>query len=68
VTVIGEGRAETVQLSLPEGGFPKGIGIGSMVIPEAMVAITWEKNGRWGVMVRANSVKVAGGRPPAEAA
>ena len=23
VTLIGEGRAETVQLALPEGGFPK---------------------------------------------
>jgi len=62
VTVIGEGRAQTVQLSLPEGGFPKGLGIGSMVIPENMVAITWEKNGRSGVMVRAKSIKVEGGQ------
>src|ERR1700691_3551181 len=61
VTVIGEGRAQTVQLSLPEGGFPKNIGIGAMVVPEDMVAITWEKNGRSGVMVRATSVKVEGG-------
>jgi len=61
VTVIGEGRAETVQLSLPEGGFPKNLAIGTTVVPDNMVAITWEKNGRWGVMVRANSVKVEGG-------
>jgi hypothetical protein len=62
VTVIGEGRAETVQLALPEGGFPKGLGIGAMIVPEAMIAVTWEKNGRSGVMVRAKSVKVEGGQ------
>ena len=62
VTVIGEGRAETVQMTLPEGGFPKGLGIGALVVPEAMVAVTWEKNGRSGVMVRAKSVKVEGGQ------
>ena len=62
VTVIGEGRAETVQMTLPEGGFPKGLGIGALVIPEAMLAVTWEKNGRSGVMVRAKSVKVEGGQ------
>ena len=60
VTVIGDSRAETVQLTLPEGGFPKNIGIGAIVIPEEMVAVTWEKNGRSGVMVRAKSVKVEG--------
>ena len=62
VTVIGEGRAETVQLALPEGGFAKELGIGAVIVPEAMVAVTWEKNGRSGVMVRAKSVKVAGGQ------
>jgi hypothetical protein len=62
VTLIGEGRAETVQLALPEGGFPKGIGIGTIVIPEGMVAVTWDKNGRSGVMVRAKAIKVEGGQ------
>lgn len=62
VTVIGDSRAETVQMTLPEGGFPKGLGIGAVVVPEAMVAVTWEKNGRSGVMVRAKSVKVEGGQ------
>ena len=62
VTVIGEGRAETIQLSLPEGGFPKGLGLGAIVIPGDMVAVTWEKNGRSGVMVRAKSIKVEGGQ------
>ena len=62
VTVIGEGRAETVQLALPEGGFPKDLGIGAVIVPEGMVAVTWEKNGRSGVMVRAKSVKVQGGQ------
>lgn len=61
VTIIGDSRAETVQLTLPEGGFPKNIGIGAIVVPEEMVAVTWEKNGRSGVMVRAKSVKVEGG-------
>lgn len=62
VTVIGESRAETIQLTLPEGSFPKGLGIGSIVVPEHMVAVTWEKNGRSGVMVRAKSVRVEGGQ------
>jgi hypothetical protein len=62
VTLIGDGRAETVQLALPESGLPKGLGIGAMIIPESMVAVTWEKNGRFGVMVRARSVKVEGGQ------
>jgi hypothetical protein len=62
VTVIGEGRAETVQVALPEGSFPKGLGIGTIVVPEAMVAVAWEKNGRSGVMVRAKSLKVEGGQ------
>ena len=67
VTIIGESRAETVQLTLPEGGFPKNIGIGAIVVPEEMVAVTWEKNGRSGVMVRAKSVKVEGGLAGAKA-
>ena len=33
-----------------------------MILPEGMVAVTWEKNGRSGVMVRAKSVKVQGGQ------
>lgn len=61
LTVIGEGRAETVQFSLPEGGFPKDLGVGAMNVPEEMVAVTWEKNGRSGVMVRTKSRKVEGG-------
>jgi hypothetical protein len=62
VTVIGEGRAETVQLGLPEGGFPKGLGIGTLIVPEALVAIPGVKDGRFGVMVRARSIKVVGGQ------
>jgi hypothetical protein len=61
VTVIGESRAETIQLAVPEGGFPKELGVGAFVTPEAMVAIHWERNGRWGVMLSAKSVKAAGG-------
>ena len=60
VTVIGD-RAETVQMSVPEGAFPKGLGIGAMVVPEQMTAVVWEKNGRFGVMVRTKSLKVEGG-------
>lgn len=61
VTVIGEDRAETVQLALPEGGFPKNLSLGTVVIPEGMIAVAWSKNGRSGVMVRAKSVRVEGG-------
>lgn len=60
VTVIGEDRAETVQLALPEGGFPKNLSIGTVVVPEGMVAVAWSKNGRSGVMVRAKSVRAEG--------
>jgi hypothetical protein len=60
VTVIGEGRAETVQLALPEGGFPKGLAIGTLIVPELAVAIPWLKENRHGVMVRADSSKVEG--------
>jgi hypothetical protein len=56
------GRVEAVQLALPENGFPKGLGMGTLVIPENMVAISWSKDGRSGVMVRADSVKVSGGQ------
>jgi hypothetical protein len=56
------GRVEAVQLALPENGFPKGLGMGTLVIPENMVAISWAKDGRSGVMVRADSVKVVGGQ------
>jgi hypothetical protein len=58
VTVIGEARAETVQLAVPEGSFPKSLTIGAVVIPEEMVAVTWSKDGRFGVMVRAKSIKL----------
>ena len=56
------GRVEAIQLALPENGFPKGLGMGTLVIPENMVAISWSKDGRSGVMVRADSVKVVGGQ------
>jgi hypothetical protein len=62
VTVIGDGRAETVQLTLPEGGFPKGLGMPAMIVPEAMVTVKWEKDGRHGEIIRAKSVKVEGGQ------
>jgi hypothetical protein len=61
VTLIGEDRAETVQLALPEGGFPPNIGVGAIVIPEQMVAVTWSKGERSGVMMRARAVRVEGG-------
>ena len=61
VTVISETRAETIQLGVPEGGFPKDLGIGAFIIAEGMTAFHWEKPGRWGVFLRAKSVKVAGG-------
>ena len=56
------GRVEAIQLALPENGFPKGLGMGTLIVPENMVAIAWSKDGRSGVMVRADSVKVVGGQ------
>jgi hypothetical protein len=56
------GRVEAVQLALPENGFPKGLGMGTLVVPGNMVAISWAKGDRSGIMVRADSVKVLGGQ------
>ena len=61
ITVIGEARAETVQLSLPEGGFPRELGVGAFIVAEGMTAFHWEKPPRWGVVLRAKSIKVVGG-------
>jgi hypothetical protein len=47
VTVIGDG-AETIRLSVPEGGFPKELSIGVIIVPEQMVVVNWEKNGNKG--------------------
>jgi hypothetical protein len=62
VALIADGRADVADLSLPEGGFPMELGLGGLIVPELMVAIPWVKPDRNGVMVRANSVKVEGGR------
>ena len=63
VAMIVDGRADVGQLGVPEGGFPKELNMGGLIIPELMVAIPWAKPDRSGVMARANSVKVDGGRP-----
>lgn len=42
VTIIGTSRAETIQLTLPEGGFPKNIGVGAVIVPERW----WRSPGR----------------------
>lgn len=68
VTLIAQGRAETVRLSLPEGGFPKELGIGTFLIPEGLVVIPWKKDGGSGLMWAARSVKVVGGLAGVKAA
>lgn len=45
VTVIGEGRAEIVQLSLSEGGFPKGLAERAIILPESIGAVSLGENG-----------------------
>ena len=62
VAVIGEGRPQAMQLGLPENGFPKGLGIGTIILPEHMVVIYWNRDGRSGVMLRAQAAKVQGGQ------
>jgi len=62
VAVIIEGRADMTTLGLPEGGFPKELGAGGLIVPELMVAIPWAKPERSGVMTRADAVKLEGGR------
>lgn len=62
VTIISEGRADTVRLSVPEGGFPKELAIGTFIVPEGMQLIYWtKKDGTSGIMFTAKSVKLAGG-------
>ena len=64
VTLISDGRADTVRLSLPEGGFPKELVIGMFIVPEGLQLIFWtKKDGTSGIMFTARSVKVAGGLP-----
>jgi hypothetical protein len=67
LTVIGE-RAETIQLSVPEGGFPKELTIGVVVVPEQMAVVNWERNGRQGQIVKARAIKVQGGSAGLKAA
>jgi hypothetical protein len=62
MTIIGENRAETMQVGVPENGFPKGMGIGTMVIPDDLLGIRWENDKTNGIMLRARSVKVDGGQ------
>jgi hypothetical protein len=57
VTVMVEDRAETVAVSIPEVGIPKDLAVGTMVVPEQMTAICWEKPNRHGVMVTVRAVK-----------
>jgi hypothetical protein len=61
LAVMGEGRAETIELAVPEGGFPSDLAIAVFVVPDGMVSFHWEKSGRSGVMDRAKSLKVVGG-------
>jgi hypothetical protein len=67
VTVIGD-RAETIQLSVPEGGFPKEFTIGVLVVPEQLLVVNWEKNGRQGQIVKARAIRVQGGSTALKAA
>lgn len=62
MTLIGDFRAETVELGVPENGFPKGLGIGPFLIPEGLTLVMFErKEGGLGAMWRVKSVKVEGG-------
>ena len=63
VTLIGDFRAESVLLGVPEGKFPKGLGIGAFIIPEDWVTSHFDKkdgSGSWEIW-KAKSVKVEGG-------
>lgn len=69
VTLIADRGAETVRLSLPEGGFPKDLAIGAFIIPEGLVVIHWRKNdGSTGLMWAARSGKVVNGLTGVKAA
>lgn len=59
LTFIADGRAETIQVSVPEPGLPKGLKMGDVVMATGMSAFLWEKNGRHGTMFRAQALTTA---------
>jgi hypothetical protein len=61
LTVIADGRAESIQVSIPEPGLPKGLKMGDVVAATDMSAFLWEKNGRHGTMFRAKALTVKAG-------
>jgi hypothetical protein len=68
VTVIGGDGAETIRLSVPEGGFPKELSIGVIIVPEQLVVVNWEKNGNKGQIIKCRAIKVQGGSSALKAA
>jgi hypothetical protein len=70
VTLMGDFRAETVDLGVPEGGFPKGLGVGAFVVFDSGLAVVLfaRKEGGLGAMWRPKSVKVEGGSAGLKAA
>jgi hypothetical protein len=59
VTFILEGRAESLEMSVPQPGVPEGLKMGDVVIPTGMSAYLWEKNGKHGVMFSAKALTLA---------
>lgn len=69
IAVISDFRVEAFPLGVPEGGFPKELGIGAVVNPEDWVSIEWGENqAKHGTFHKAKSVKVPGGSAAAKGA
>ena len=61
LTLILDGRAESAEVSVPEPGLPTGLKMGDVVTATDLTAFLWEKNGRHGVMFRAQALTVKAG-------
>jgi hypothetical protein len=61
-TMMGDFRAFTVDLGVPEGGFPKTLGAGAFLGFNSLIVVTFDrKEGGLGVTWRDKSVKIEGG-------
>jgi hypothetical protein len=58
VTWILEGRAQSLELGVPQPGVPEGLKMGDVVVPTGMTAYLWEKNGRHGVLFSAKALTI----------
>ncbi len=58
LTIIEEGRAESLEMGVPQPGLPEGLKMGDVVTATGMTAFLWEKPGKHGVMFSAKALTI----------